>query len=333
MEKLVEQISHHGDGYAPTGKRMIMNPYLKRAKAPPDQVINGPVDNVQAPVNFLETSLAIEIDSAPTSKAFNTPIAMPCAILMENKSLSAGDLPPSKRLPSSSVTFQSGEILSVSELNAGSTNYKDKSIRVTGVVLHRHIYQEDGSVCFVLGDPLLRTPIRSPTFTTPCKERTKPLHQSGLSHAKTSLSTGKNSLLLGARSTRRLVHTPKASLKTNKLSGQRRPRSIMTPVDNLVSTLLNQRVVLVIADPIHVHVRECGLGDSIMVIGEVHVVDDDAPAQQVLGLWREKRNAQQVDAGEVLTYIRPRILRNVNGTDARLQFEALKLRRMHLLSI
>jgi hypothetical protein len=340
MESLNNE-SRHSTEITPQ-RKIIVNPYLIKKKAP----FTPAAPSVARP--FIETnpqyilsnsSMTTEKMPEEASRTLDAPKSNSGLILNEDHTSVIGNLPPAKRLPSNNVTFQSSEILTVSELHASAMDYKDQSIRVTGVVLHRYVYQADGSVCFVLGDPLLapkpRTSRRpsSVSFSKSGRQQhpAPSVHPSTPSQPRAPLFTGQSALLLGDRTPRRLVHVSK-STSTPRLLGQKRPRLAVSPVATMVTTLLNQRALLVIANPIHVHVRECGLGDLVMVIGQVqvHSANHDAPAKELLEGWKEKRNQ---GAGTELTYVQPRILRNVNGTDMRLQFETLKLRRKHLLAI
>jgi hypothetical protein len=58
------------------------------------------------------------------------------------------------RLPSRTVSFQSAEHLSVMELHSHRHYYQDRSVRIAGIILHRHVVESDASICFVLGDAL-----------------------------------------------------------------------------------------------------------------------------------------------------------------------------------
>jgi hypothetical protein len=326
MESLSNKI-RYSDELAPK-RKIIVNPYFIKKKAPfapSTPSVARPLIETN-PQHFLSNSSTTT--GKPPEEAIRTheaPKSNTGLILNEEHESVIGNLPPAKRLPSNNMTFQSSEILTVSELYASAMEYKDQSIRVTGVVLHRYVYQTDGSVWFVLGDPLLAPKPR--TFRRPSsvsfsisgrqQEPAPSIKTSNPSQHRATLNTGQ-----------RLVHVSK-STSTPTLLGQKRPRLAVSPLDNMLTTLLNQRVILVIANPIHVHVRECGLGDLVMVIGQlqVHSANHDAPAKELLEVWKEKRNQ---GAGTELTYVQPRILRNVNGTDMRLQFETLKLRRKHL---
>ena len=343
MEKLV----HHSSNGSVIlkGKKIVVNPYLRKKTAStlPKNSATSTLTAKQSP--FPAKSLAR--DSLSDSGRLNLDISE--VIRLDSKddqsNISVGDLPPAKRLPSNNVTFEPSEILTVSELHTNCQNYINRSIRITGVVSHRHIHPVDGSVCFVLSDPLVapksKTSMKTSFLVSTPGKHAVPVpalfHQSASSVTKRKLTLsqqGRTSLLVTDKTLRRLVHVPKASSTTTRLLGQKRQRVTVSPIDSLLTTLTNQHTILVIADPIHVHVRECGVGDLMMVVGEVQLMEDEAPAMQLLVQWKVKRSEQQYNsASDEIAYVRPRILRNASGTDMRLQFEALKLRRKHLLNL
>ena len=341
----MEKILHHSSGGSIILKKpkTAVNPYLRKKAAPefPQNSVTGTFKTKHA--SFLTKSLAT--DSLSGTIRPNLDVADVSRLDMKDNQSSVGDLPQAMRLPSHNVTFQPSEILTVSELHMNSKDYINRSIRVTGVISHRHIHPVDGSVCFVLSDPLLapksKTSVRSSSELSTPRKHAVPvpasLHHSASSVTKGKLTLsqlGRTSLLATDKTPRRLVHVPKATSTSPHLLGQKRQRVTVTPVDSLLTTLTTQHATLVIADPIYVHVRECGVGDLMMVVGEVQLVEDDAPAKQLLELWKVKKSEQQcASASDEIVYVRPRILRNANGTDMRLQFEALKMRRKHLLNL
>lgn len=93
---------------------------------------------------------------------------------------------------------------------------------------------------------------------------------------------------------------------------------------------MNQETVLVIVDPLqHPHVADCGVGDVVMLVGEVAVAAQDTAKAFVL---QYRKRLERNDENDV-RYLVPRILRNVNGTNVRLQYEALLKRRNHILQL
>jgi hypothetical protein len=288
------------------------------------------------------------------------------------------------RLPSRTVSFQSAEHLSVLELHSHRQYYQDRSVRFSGIILHRHVMERDASICFVVGDaveaarPPAQTvrPTWNPTPNTPqpqpqgvptaqqtiattphsAKRDIKtlgvaktPLSRSKL-HDKTPHST--------ASGKRKLIHVPK-SAGTNRLLSRssKRRLSFSTPTESALRCLLSQPTVLVIVNPLyHPQAADCGVGDSLMVIGEVVLHTFNNPlAEPFLSQYRKKLERLSDDDdtedkepnhhhGGVTTttgsssssstpihYVAPRILRNINGTNLRLQYEALWKRREHVL--
>lgn len=265
------------------------------------------------------------------------------------------------RLPSRVVSFQSAEHLSVKELRSFISLFNDKSVRITGLVRHRHVVESDASVCLVLEDPLAgleaankkrfstgstisnwtltsdksqatpvtinnqkshlistdkRTlgPARTPANRTPFHERKSQSFSGGTLSTSSSSSLGKRKLV-------------KISKTLSLSQGNKRRLSFSTPTESAINSLLHHQTILVILTPQqHSQVTNCGVGDLVMVIGEVGLShESDSVAASFLQECRQHLSD--------VRYIKPRVVRNVNGTNTRLQQEALLLRREHVLQL
>jgi hypothetical protein len=270
-----------------------------------------------------------------------------------------------KRLPSRTVSFQSAEHLSVSELRIHQEFYRDRSVRVSGVILHRYIVETDASVCFVLGDvqedskPKFRihnmTPSKnelissSPTSscvtpTTPAKPALKtlgpaktPIHRRNMLGERTPLNS-----LTSLSSKRKVIHvsrTPGGDSSSLPLSKRR--LSFSTSAENAIIQLSSEQTFLVIVNPLnHPQVSDCGVGDAVMVLGEVapyNPIRGCNRAESFLSTYYSHLQRNNVARNEKtisdLFYLIPRVLRNINGTNIKLQYEATLLRRLHVLKL
>jgi hypothetical protein len=156
---------------------------------------------------------------------------------------------------------------------------------------------------------------------------------------KTPLS-GLNSLVAGSK--RKLVHVPKATPGTNKLLSRRsssssynkRRLSFSTPTESAINSLVNQTTLLVILNPLQ-HPQaasDCGVGDNVMIIGEL-ILHDPSSSKVARPFLSQYQKRLERDDDPSVRYLVPRIVRNVNGTNVRLQYEALARRREHVLEL
>ena len=204
------------------------------------------------------------------------------------------------RLPSQNVSFGSAEILTVSELQKHAHLYVNRSVRITGVVLHRHV-ANDGNVCLVLNDPSLQ---------------------------KSTAKAPPRSILKtpGGGIKRRLSGSvPRFVTRKRPLSSLKKPPPPppVNAIDSIVTSLMEQSSVLAYAVSKQMPVNDVAVGDLVMIIGEVKTAPVDA-VQSIIEKWNEKTMTTN-------SFLYARILRNVNGTDMRLHDEALRMRRLHLL--
>jgi hypothetical protein len=339
----------------------MINPYLKRKerKSFIDPRLN-------------ESDLNTENDTTTQSPSPTTPIHVQEGDVVNkdeteekiSKQDFGGDLSFEKRLPSRNVSFQSAEHLSISELRNHQDFYRDRSVRVSGIILHRHIVESDASVCLVLGDvqeeskPKFRehkiTPTKSistlssPTAScitpsTPAKPVLKtlgpaktPIHRRNMLGDRTPFNSG-NSL----SGKRKVIHVSRTPGGSSSLPLNKRRLSFSTPNETAIMKLLSEKTFLVIVNPLnHPQVSDCGVGDVVMVLGEVNSYDPmngTTRAQPFLATYQShlQRNSEARNENSISTssYLVPRVLRNVNGTNIRLQYEATLLRRIHVLQL
>ena len=311
------------------------------------------------------TASPVENQVVPHHQQRDQSVSVSASVSAETRSLE-------ERLPSRNVSFQSGECLSVRELHTFAKFYQDRSVRVTGVILHRYVEESDHSICVVLGDVLAgerpisrciaeaQTPRKQPLVTTAPPIRTQPVQTRPEIKTPTSTTTTmtpSDRLALYRKRTidsgsfsgkRRLVHVPKTPGSKTLLSGNKRRLSFTTPIESAIRSLISKQTFLAIVNPLcHPHVADCGVGDNIMLIGEIvcHNVQSSR-AEPFLSLYRNrlerKHNNTDHDNNDgvdddthdakpvAIFYLEPRILRNVNTTNLRLQHEALLQRRAHV---
>eukprot|EP00546_Thalassionema_frauenfeldii_P020833 CAMPEP_0178900612 /NCGR_PEP_ID=MMETSP0786-20121207/3565_1 /TAXON_ID=186022 /ORGANISM="Thalassionema frauenfeldii, Strain CCMP 1798" /LENGTH=396 /DNA_ID=CAMNT_0020571625 /DNA_START=98 /DNA_END=1288 /DNA_ORIENTATION=+ len=263
-----------------------------------------------------------------------------------------------QRLPSSNVSFACAEHLSVTELREFLSYYTDRSVRITGIILHRHLVETDASICLVVGDPLARnqntrsfldssdicTPIALNRRTTSTNAKTAKNSVSfknkiALGSAQVS-SFGKNTTKRTPLSSRRgvsgvkrrFVHKPKTPSSCTLLgkNSNKRRLPFSSRTESAINCLVNRDdSILAILNPLqHPEVADCDVGDLIMLIGEIHFMscnEEPTTAAPFLSHYRSKAEKKEA------RFLVPRILRNVNGTNVRLQHEAIKRRREHIL--
>jgi hypothetical protein len=383
----------------------IVNPYLKTSKAKQDKwsqttpmtgfLLSSVIQPKSTPGGDTQNSDPTEHggfkESPHEDESSELPVETKGPTVLHQEPLSLSVLPEEKlqhqvpmgenlaiqhRLPSRTVSFQSAEHLSVMELHSHRHYYQDRSVRIAGIILHRHIVESDASICFVLGDaleaarPKGRRSNQTPNTpqgrgkgvtmdpqigTTPhsSKREIKTLGPAKTPLNRTTLyDKTPHSSLSGKR---KLIHVPRSSGSNSLLSRSKRRLSFSTPTESALRCLISQPTFLVIVDPLqHPHAADCGVGDNVMVIGEVVLHDSNNPlAEPFLSLYRKKlermadndtkdNHSHHHDesapspAGSSSTtihYVVPRILRNVNGTNLRLQYDALLKRRAHVVRI
>ena len=136
-----------------------------------------------------------------------------------------------------------------------------------------------------------------------------------------------------------MVHVPKTPGSNKLMTRNKRRLSFSSPTESAIGCLISQKTVLVIINPLqHPHAADCGVGDNVMLIGEVVMHDSNSPvAKPFLSHYRQRLERQDDDdtaaAAAIIHYLVPRIVRNVNGTNVRLQYEALLKRRDHVLQL
>jgi hypothetical protein len=234
-------------------ERPFNNPYAQK-RAPPE-LCRKPLYNVPA-----YSADEDEDEQPPFETTTRPPVVATNASTSSTTSnatitASSINLPQWQRLPSKNLSFGSCEILSVKEcMNHGESF---KSVRVTGVLLERHV-NNDATVSLKLGDPCSIS-LSPPKEKTPL---TRKRQWPGTAQKATSTST-----------------------------------TSTTPAKSE-----NQACIWVRANPLHVSVDHSIIGDLVLVMGEM----------------------QQETSGNI---IQARILRNANGTNMKLQHNALMARR------
>lgn len=321
--------------------------------------------------------------SSTTSRASNTDtdnaVLSPTTTSASHKALPQGpvgvsggiNLPVWQRLPSRNLSFGSAEILTVAECFRHASLFCDKSVRITGKLLHRHVHLSDGMVSLVLGDPLVPTKslagrrrsslgsaknaiLRRVSFPkTPSAAATTGLGQSALKKRTpgTILRRISGAGLLPLQSVGDYAAVTPGGLGT---SSRKRPLSFTTPslatTDALVQALQSPNCIWVLADPAHVSVNHCTVDDLAMALGELCVYtgvgNEDAngagaTAGNMPASVRAVADAVQAavcaasnkEATRPIYYLQTRILRNANGTNMKLHADALYARRQQLLTL
>lgn len=411
-----------GGSIGSSTKANIVNPYLKRKlKTFPHQMVQTSISSLlRSPVETIKNK-DTAADSADHDRAIGgvlehsvvqepsheNLVDSPLRSTFSRRETSGGDVPKQRgeefsieqRLPSRTVSFQSAEHLTVSELHTFMAYYSsgngNPSVRITGVILHRHVMETDASICLVLGDPLtgarpsvakvgtrrggIGTPsaVRTPTpikrviLSTPASKRkiaaSTPSSSgrkqgSGLQTTATPSATkgtlgpartpsNRNSALqnktpLTSRSSgskRKMVHVPKTP-GTNSLLTRRRKSngsnynmrrlSFASPTESAINSLVHEKNILAIINPLqHPQASDCGVGDIVMIIGELMVYDVTASNQVATPFLSQYQKRLERDDDPTVRYLVPRVLRNVNGTNVRLQHDALLRRREHVLQL
>jgi hypothetical protein len=133
------------------------------------------------------------------------------------------------------------------------------------------------------------------------------------------------------------------------LSSRKRPLTPKTVClkETLANALASNSTstVWVVLDPQHVPMDHIAVGDLVTIFGTVHpIVGDESGTVQsavpprlspfvrdVASLLLAKQSQEESEASNNICFVQARILRQDNGASPRLHWEALKLRRNHLL--
>lgn len=302
---------------------MAINPYLKKpeeasvAKQPAEDLFTSITSAALSPASLSVPPAAAQHVQEEEEETTTKPAAVePVTSIAPNQEKQTFGHKDSavERLPSRNVSFGSAEILTVSELQKNASHYVDHSVRVTGVVLHRHV-SNDGNVCLVLKDPSIQQQQKPKTAAPKSILKTPGTTRTGGGGIKRRLSS--------RGSTPRFV-TRKRPFSTLKKA----PPPPVNPIESMVTSLVNQQTVLVYAVTKQMPVNEASLGDLVMIIGQVKTTTAPVPAvADILEQW----NAKTSSGTTTNSFVHARILRNVNGTDMRLHDEALRMRRQYLI--
>jgi hypothetical protein len=278
----------------------VSNPYLKRPTLPFDKEIEGDsfVSIHAAPSDAFLPAAPV---TAQHDEQEEETVAETTETTSDPEKQTFGHKDSAiDRLPSRNVSFGSAEILTVSELQKHAPLYLDLSVRITGVVLHRHV-ATDGNVCLILKDPSM---------------------QQQRSEAPRSILKTPGGIKKRRRSG--VGTTPRFVTGKRPLSSLKKAPPPPNPVEAMLNSLMTQSTVLIYAVSKQMPVNEACVNDLIMIIGEVKTAPVPA-LEDILEKW----NAKSSDTVNLFVYAR--ILRNVNGTDMRLHDEALRMRRQHLI--
>ena len=317
--------------------------------------------------SYAQSSTSIMASTGGTSHANNvdTPVE---SIATSTEPISL-ELPLWKRLPSRTISFGSAEILSVLEFAKNTqTNTLPASVRLTGVLLQKHVHQSSDTtngltfVSLLLGDPLLR-----PSATKHRQGRT--LAQTTTTKPSRSFMTSpRTTSSLGHRSTQRMNPQMSPIPAANRRQGGglwKRPRTSLTRTASTAASSTSvtsverfaQQVygsltdattscrVWVIANPDFVSLDECIVGDLVMVMGETYkcllnnpTTNHDTPirnettsVEEIMTLVRQKHstldNSTLTSKTDQVSYLVPRIVRNVKGANMTLYMKSLQARR------
>lgn len=289
-----------------TKRPRVANPYLKQKPTTEELLTeSSSTGNDNDPVAKLRAIRNTD-DSNRNSEPKNVPSSIREGTFGEKE-------PAVERLPSRNVSFGSAEILSVEELRQHAALYSDRSVRITGVVLHR-LLSADGNMCLVLTDPKQNTAIAT-TLQRKRKSslvlKTTPI----VIRQQTPRNNNNNNNSLGPSSKKRPLSTKRTLMKTP------------TPLESMVTSLVEHETVLVYAISNQVPVNDVAVGDLVMILGEWRsTCDTSVGAIQSILVGHDKTTTTTVP-----NFLYARIVRNVNGTDMQLHDEALRLRRQHLL--
>ena len=297
-----------------TKRPRVANPYLKQKSTTEELLTESSCTNSNNdPVAKLPPAIRYTDGNSNKNEPSNIP---------SFREATFGEKEPAvERLPSRNVSFGSAEILSVEELRQHASLYNDRSVRITGVVLHRLLATaDDNNLCLVLCDPKRNTANATTMQQRKRKSsfilQTTPIgiHQQSTRGNNDNNNNNNNSLVL--------------SCKKRPLSTRRTLTKITTPLESMVTSLAEDQTVLVYAVSQQVPVNDVAVGDLVMIIGEWRsTCNTNVVAIQSILVGQDKMTAT------VQNFLYARIVRNVNGTDMQLHDEALRMRRQHLLQM
>lgn len=138
-----------------------------------------------------------------------------------------------------------------------------------------------------------------------------------------------------------------AATGLNQTPGRLLKRALLKPLDLMVQAIAGTRNIWIVVAADHPHAPHCTANDLVMVMGEVQsystgemagrppgdddddVCDDNEDEARCSVLHVAKRLGQR-DGRKSVSYLKARIVRNVNGTNMRLHVDALMARRAFL---
>lgn len=225
--------------------KVVKNPYAQR-KAPPE-ISTKPLhdfdDNVSevtkadvVPTEHLQSveqpraQLAVDEHAGDIGSERGKETSKP----QPSESSTSVDLPQWQRLASQNISIGSAEILTVSECAQHSTMYMGRSVRVIGLVVHRHV-RDASHILLVLRDPLVPMTVRGKGEPSRARMGCRP-----------NGSAGASDFVAGGL--------------------QKRPRS---PPRDESFVFQADACFCVTADPNHVSLDHSTVSDLVMVMGEV----------------------------------------------------------------
>ena len=327
----------------PPSGLVVQNPYAKKQPAP-------------APADSLEDTLENQnpsVNDEPVKKAAenHSHFPEPKQQTSSNKTQQQQDVEYWKRMPSKQISLGPAEILTVPEvLKHGSSLYKNAHVRVTGVLLCKHM-EGDGTVVLELGDPLLlveknlssstttsaTVPSSSSALKTPAPKR---IPQSTSSSSSSSSGLKRPVIGSGLVKRRRRSYIPglgpppsskkSKSFRTplvsrNKLKSKSTPSSTTlssssalrkknSPATTTTPKATTAPTLQVRADATQVvHLETLQPQQLTMIVGHVMVAADGASSNHQGGC-----------------FLQARLVQNVAGTDFSLYVNALYARRRTL---
>lgn len=244
-----------------------------------------------------------------------------------------------QRLPSRNKSFQSAEILTVTELcqKILTLSESNASVRVTGTLVSHNI---DGQFIRI-SDPLLPQQMTNVADTdTNANATTKmetPVNSPGI--PKLSSSKRKSNVEInGINRKKRCILSLEEKDEYNIVSETKRGSNMNLSYKPFV--IRNS----IIVDVSYVHTASVKIGDLVLVIGEMQLVtpylkpnDDEITIQlQKEALIPTNSVKDKTDKIQLTTirkggYLQARILQNVNGTNMNLMHQALMMRRKYSL--
>jgi hypothetical protein len=147
-------------------------------------------------------------------------------------------LPLWKRLPSNTISYESAEILTVSEVCRHGFLYSKRSIRTTGVLLHRHRHEETGEISLALQDPLCKLTTESTSASSSSSSISTVKKTKGRRISFGSTNSNSASTVTKTAMTRR-PSLGMAKTRTTPLPGGRgTPKTPLSSTSNTTSTIV-----------------------------------------------------------------------------------------------